>query len=512
MRRGQRTRIPNVVAGALTLLLLGVAVFFGFTKAVPFRDHVEIEAAFRTANNVKPGSPVRIAGVDVGEVVAVRPMGDGQPAIVVRMRLRERGMPIHRDATFKIRPRIFLEGNFFVDVQPGSPSMPELGDGDRVPISQTAAPVQLDQVLGALQADTRKDLQTLLDQLGEGLSGEGAAGYNRSIRWWEPAYRDSAIVADALQGEAERDLSEYLAGAGAFAEGLDRDPARLRALLRDFNTTAGAFARADDALAAGIEELPRTLRAGLPALAALNEAFPSVRRLAREARPGVRSSPAALRESRPLLRELRGLLSRGELGGLARDLRPVVPDLTRLNGGLVPLYDQVGRLSSCQTEAILPWSSDTVQDAQFPAQGRVFEEAPKPLVGLAGESRSGDSNGQWFRVLLGRTQFQYAYPLGTDRFFLTAQPLQGVNPPKKDVRRPPLRPDVPCETQEPPDLRTQPGPAPRGIRLARLSPADPDVQRALGRAVDRLRAQARGTGVRISDDPITSVAELEAAR
>ena len=34
------------------------------------------------------------------------------------MRIDDKGLPIHKDATIQIRPRIFLEGNFFVDVQP----------------------------------------------------------------------------------------------------------------------------------------------------------------------------------------------------------------------------------------------------------------------------------------------------------------------------------------------------------------------------------------------------------
>ena len=74
------------------------------------------------------------------------------------MEIKKKGLPIHKDATFKIRPRIFLEGNFFIDVSPGSPSAPKLGDGDKVPMGQASAPVQLDQVLGALQAPTRQDL------------------------------------------------------------------------------------------------------------------------------------------------------------------------------------------------------------------------------------------------------------------------------------------------------------------------------------------------------------------
>ena len=75
------------------------------------------------------------------------------------MEIDEKGLPIHKDATLKIRPRIFLEGNFFVDLTPGTPSAPTLDDGDTIPVTQTATPVQLDQVLTALQSDTREDLQ-----------------------------------------------------------------------------------------------------------------------------------------------------------------------------------------------------------------------------------------------------------------------------------------------------------------------------------------------------------------
>src|SRR3712207_7346325 len=40
---------------------------------------------------------------------------------------------------------IFLEGNFFVDLEPGTPTAPEIEDGDTIPINQTAIPVQLDR-------------------------------------------------------------------------------------------------------------------------------------------------------------------------------------------------------------------------------------------------------------------------------------------------------------------------------------------------------------------------------
>ena len=60
--------------------------------------------------------------------------------------------------------------------------------------------MQLDQILTSLQADTRTNLQTLLDELSTGLSGKGAIGYNKSIQYWLPAFKNSAIVNDATLG------------------------------------------------------------------------------------------------------------------------------------------------------------------------------------------------------------------------------------------------------------------------------------------------------------------------
>ena len=47
--------------------------------------------------------------------------GEGDTAIVT-LALEDDALPIHEDATLKVRPRIFLEGNFFVDLKPGTPA------------------------------------------------------------------------------------------------------------------------------------------------------------------------------------------------------------------------------------------------------------------------------------------------------------------------------------------------------------------------------------------------------
>jgi virulence factor Mce-like protein len=459
--------VSTVTVGIVALVVIAIAVYLGFTKSIPFLPHYEIKAAFKSANNLKKASPVRIAGVEVGKVTKIERARKGDNSALVTMRIQNKGRPLHKDATFKVRPRIFLEGNFFVDVTPGT-SGKEVPNGYTFPVNQTATPVQFDELLTALQTDTREDLKILLKEYASGLKGRGAKGFNRSIPYWKPAYRDSAIVSEALLGQREHDLSGYVDSSGAVAGALDRNRQRLKDLVTYFHRTAGAFAVENQSLESAIAELPRTLRAAQPALKALNASFPGLRGFARDLDPGVRSSGPTIDVSMPLLRQLRGLVSKNELRGLTSDLRPTVPALARFTQQGVPLNQQIRESASCQNNVILPWSHDKLQDDKFPSTGPVYTELPKPFPGLAGESRSGDANGQWFRVLAagGTNLVQFAPGV----FGTTALPILGVNPPKPQGR-PPLRNDVPCETQQTPDLRSTAGAPPPQHQVDTSDPA-----------------------------------------
>jgi ABC-type transporter Mla subunit MlaD len=472
--------MPPLRAGLIALALIIVGTYFAFARGLPVGDHYEIEAVFRTANNVKERQPVRIAGVDVGKVVEVRHLEPGTSAAVVRMRIDDVGRPIHEDARVSIRPRMFLEGNWFIDLQPGTPAAGELPDGGSLPIPQTRGPVQLGQLFNALQSDTRKNLQTLLREYSSALEGEGADGYRRSIPYWKPAYKNSAIVQDASLGVLQHDLSEYIDASGRVARGLDRSPAALKALIADFNTAAGAFAREAQNLALTIDELPRTLGAARPALFALNEALPPFRQFAEDLEPSIEESGRTIDVALPFLQQARRLVSRAELRGLANDLRPTAPALARLTELTRPLYEQVRLAASCENEVLHEWSTDKVEDPRFPASGPVYEEAPKPLPGLAAESRNGDANGQWVHVLT--SAGDRTINIGNDLFAQAYRPLIGTNPPKP-ATRPPLRADVACETQETPDLRTIPGPP--DTEVARGLPDTAEARQRWSDAQDR---------------------------
>jgi phospholipid/cholesterol/gamma-HCH transport system substrate-binding protein len=454
--RKRRAGMSTVTIGVIALVVTLIGVYLGFTKSIPFRSHYEVKAAFESSNNLRPASPVRIAGVEVGKVTKIERAGKGDEGAIVTMRINDKGRPLRPDSTFKIRPRIFLEGNFFVDVTPGMRGR-EVGDGHTFPVQQTDTPVQLDQVLTALQTDTREDLKTFLREYAAGLRGKGAKGFNDSIKYWKPAYRDSAIVSEAMLGEKAHDLSGYIDRGGVVAGALDRNREQLKDLITNLNVTAGAFARENANLEAAIAELPRTLRAAQPALAALNRSFPGLRGFAHDIRPGVENSEETIDVTLPLLQQLRGLVSKPELRGLTADLRPTVPALASVANESVPLSKQVRQTASCQTEVVLPWSMDKLTDTKFPTEGPLYQELPKPFVGLAGESRSGDANGQWFRVLAaGGTNL---VTFGPGVYGTTTFPLLGVNP-QKPKERPPLNADAPCENQQTPDLRSRPGDPP----------------------------------------------------
>jgi hypothetical protein len=175
----------------------------------------------------------------------------------------------------------------------------------------------------------------------------------------------------------------------------------------------------------------------------------------------------------PLLEQVRGLVSEDELRGLTSDLRPTIPRLATLVDETIPFLNESRRLASCFNEVINPWSRQTINDPATPASGQIFEELGYGLTGIAGESRSGDANGPYIRVMAGGGTNTVVMPDaiqeggGTvDAVGLTPLPLEGAIPTLESSAKTPFRPDVRCETQAAPDLAAIAGPPPRQTQAA----------------------------------------------
>jgi ABC-type transporter Mla subunit MlaD len=461
------------LAGAIGIFLVVFVSYGAYTKfANPFATSYTANAIFASANGLKQDALVRIAGVNVGKVQSVQPMPGCTLAAIngpdhmctaakVTMAINNTGLPIHKDATFWIRPRIFLEGNFFVEINPGSPSAPNAPDGFTFAIQQGREPVQFDQLLTSLQSDTRTNLQILLQQYGLAVK-QGGPDFNRSIQYWLPAYKFGAQVSHDTLGLQAHDLSGWIDKAGQTNGALSKDGPALESLITNLNVTAGAFARQSAALQSAVAELPRTLGVAIPSLTSLNNALPPFRRFALALVPGVQSTGPMVDASLPFFSQLRQLVQPAELQGLVHDLSSTVPALAKLNAESIPFFkNQVRPASSCQVNEILPWTHLTLQDPHFNAANGVpprpvYVEGVDFLPGLNGEMRTFDANGPYIRVLL--TGGTLTYSLQPGLFGTALNSIGGVQPQlpaphasgdgaKVPVSRPPLKPTVPCETQ-----------------------------------------------------------------
>ncbi len=473
-------RPSNALIAVIFILVFTVGPYLAFTGHVPFTSYgYELKATFTNGVNISTNSPVRIAGVDVGRVISTERDGN---ATTVTFTVEGKGRPIHDDAFAAIRPRIFLEGNFFVDLSPGSPSAPELASGETIPVSHTSTWVQIDEVLTALQAPVRADLSRLLESYGTALThkptaaedvgqepevqGKSAAeALAGAFHYGGNAGRYSAQVTNALLGTQAGDLSRVVSGAGRTFAALSRHEEDLKGLIVNFDVFTGALAAQSANLSATIHHLAPTLKTFHGSLVSLNRSLPPLRAWAIETKPALEELPAWISAGKPWVKQALPLLSGKELGGTARLLREGTPGLVgAAQAGKAIALPQLNRISLCTTKVLVPTANQTIED-RFSTGGPNYREFLYALSDFAGWGSNFDGNGPFVRVQPGggnllveqqntlgnlsteKQDFAHsiAEPLGT-------QPQLGGPPPKK--------PNVRCDSNPVPNLNAglgQPG-------------------------------------------------------
>ena len=471
-------RIGRGRAGALTILILIVFVYLAFTKTLPWQQPFELNAVFQTSNNLRLDSPVRIAGVNVGKITKVE-RDKGSNMVKVTMTIDKAGLPIHSDATAAIRSRIFLEGNFFVDLKPGTPSAPEADDGDTLPITQTSTPVQLDELLTALQTNDRQYLQELLVGLGGGLTRQptaaddtnqdvlvqgksAAAALNKSLDYAPKAFRNAALVNQALLGTQRHDLSKLVAGLSKTTGALATNEEQLKQLITNFNRFFEIFANQETNLTASVKQLGPTVKAANESLTSLNAAIPQLAGFARDIVPGVKETPATITAVTPWIAQAQKLFGPSEAGGLLHDLQPAVASFATAVDSSIDLFNQTNLTSRCFNEVILPSGDVVLQDGTSTNGMQNYKEFWYTMVGFAGEAQGFDGAGSYVRTATGggnvliKTGKLKNRPKGRDQLFGNALlPPIGTRP-KRPSSPPPYKPTVACYKNPKPNLN---GPA-----------------------------------------------------
>ena len=471
-RRRRRALVPNTGAGIIVGIVILAACWLVFGGPTPWGGGgYKLRAVFTVQTELHLDSPVRIAGVDVGKVTSIHHVQGNSTAAMVTMTISGQGLPIHSDATLNIRPRLFLEGNYYVDLKPGTPEAPVMHSGGVLPAAHTSGPVQLDRVLSALNSDARGNLQTFVQGFGDAMNAKptaaadatadpsqrgltAAQSLNRSLTYSADALKASAIVNQALLGESPHDLSGAVTGLSATFGGLANAGGHLSDLVTSLNTTMGALAARQSDLSQTISLLPSTLRSIDATLGPLQASYAPTRTFARDLLPGVRQLGPTINAGLPWLTQARALLSKSYLGGLLTDLSPAVRNTGATVKATRSLLGGTYELAACFNHTIIPTGNETISDPPVSTGLKVYQELFQSGVGIASASQDFDGNGRYVRATTGGGSLreQTASLPGAGPLYGNAvYPTLGTRP-SYDNTKPPYVRSVACLKQSPPNL------------------------------------------------------------
>jgi phospholipid/cholesterol/gamma-HCH transport system substrate-binding protein len=181
--RGYRYWRARPVLGMFTLAAAVIVVAGAWFAYSVTHQGTQVTAYFSQTIGVYPGSDVRILGVQVGTVTAVRPVGS---QVKVTMTV-DHGVPVPAAAkAVVVSPSVVADR--YVQLAPAYTGGPRMQNGAVIPLSRTATPVEVDQLYASLDklstafgphgANSHDALSDLIKTGAANLNGNGKAFNN----------------------------------------------------------------------------------------------------------------------------------------------------------------------------------------------------------------------------------------------------------------------------------------------------------------------------------------------
>jgi phospholipid/cholesterol/gamma-HCH transport system substrate-binding protein len=296
----------------------------------PFADRYELHLEFEAVHAVTPGvgAPVTVAGVTVGQIDGVR-LAEGRGVLRVRMNPGE--LPrVYEGATAALVPNTPLK-DMQVRLDPGERASRPLPDGATIPLRATTSPIDADELLRALDRDTRDWTQSLIADLGVGTRGR-KADLRALLRNLGPTAAQMRAITSLLADRRHK-LPALVHDLRVVTEATADGDHHLRRTVDAGNATLAAIAANDEPLKQALEELPPTLAAARSTLERTPPFAESLRRSLAALDPTLEALPRTLRESPGALRGLMPLPIGpfsdfiDAVAPLARSVRPASRDL-----------------------------------------------------------------------------------------------------------------------------------------------------------------------------------------
>jgi virulence factor Mce-like protein len=326
----------SIVKSLVTLAFVGLFVWIGVSSynGVPLRHYSSLYVNVPDVGNLIRHDPVRIAGVQVGQVFgeSVTPAGGARVKLQI-----EPGVQLPVGTSVEVRANGLL-GARYVQLTPGT-SARLLTSGATIDGGPNALSFGVPETLNTLDAQTRGALGEMIDGLGSGLLGHGAqlntglhdvagaAGRFTALAkslLAQPGSVDRLLPSvDALVtplNQVRGELVSMLSPAAQALEPLVTDRLQVRQILQQ---APGALVSAQRGLGTG----ERLLAAAGSLATAAQQALPPLPGGLRETTFLLEHSPAPLRKATTLL----------------RTAQPAIPAALQITSGLSPVLQPLGQ-------------------------------------------------------------------------------------------------------------------------------------------------------------------------
>ena len=379
-RRGP-AQIGVMVLFALSCFGLLLFLWLSFGGASPLKPKgYRVAIPMQEAFGLGQVSDVRISGVPVGQVSAVGREGDHTR---VEIEIDDRYAPLPSDTRATLRRKTLL-GEAYVELTPGDRSGPALPENGSLPEAQVRPSVEVDEVLGAFDEETRRDTRVWLQGWARGLRDRGR-DVNDLVGHLPGALEAGDDVLSVLR--SQRRATETIVRDTGRAFGVfGRRDARVRELITSGERVFSATAEREDDLRATVRELP-------PFLGALRGTLASAQRLSGPLLPVVR-------DLRPGARLLRPTLTRA--AAVTPDLEALAGDLDDVTGvaprGLRATRSVLDALDPLFAQ-VYPLGRQLAPVVDFAELYKLELANSWPKVGPAVQARSKDLSGRMTHYL-----------------------------------------------------------------------------------------------------------------
>ncbi|HEY0166854.1 MAG TPA: MCE family protein [Jatrophihabitans sp.] len=261
--------MPKRVSQLVTAVIL-VAVVAGLVSVLRPDSTKTVQVRFERAVGLYAGSDVRLHGIKIGSITKVTPDGDG---VLVKMKYdKDIKLPAYSDDAKVVRAAIIppsLVSDRYVqlaDFDSCASGCPVLAGGAAIPMSQTAAPVELDDIYAALDklnvalgpkgansssSGGKGPLSNLIDVGAANLDGNGAA-LGSTVQDLSKAVRTLS--------EGREDLFGTVKNLQVFTDALVANDAQVRKFNTQLDQVTSSLAQERGSLAAALKNLNAALR------------------------------------------------------------------------------------------------------------------------------------------------------------------------------------------------------------------------------------------------------------